>query len=114
MDASVVGPFVLGLGLGIAITLLGVVLVAASGPWRRATFSGVPIPLLAIVGMRLRGTPPDVIVDAGVSLAKRGHPASWDVIEAVFLARGTRRTDGFELATLVESEREAGLGTGDD
>jgi uncharacterized protein YqfA (UPF0365 family) len=108
MDMSVVVPFLLGLGLGVAITLLALIAIVASRSWRRATFSGVPVPLLGIVGMRLRGTPPDIIVDAGVALAKRGAPVSWDSIEAVFLARGTSRTSGSELAALVENEQDLG------
>jgi uncharacterized protein YqfA (UPF0365 family) len=76
----------------------------ASGSWRRAKFAGVSIPLLGIVGMRLRGTPPDLIVDATVAVAKRGLTIQWMQVEAAYLAHGTARMDSLELAAVVERE----------
>lgn len=117
MSEAVVGAFALGFGVGLIVTGVGVAWLVASGSWRKAKFSGISIPLAGIVGMRLRGTPPDLIVDAAVAVEKRGFAAPWMQVEAVYLAQGNARMDSHELAALVEKALEpaavgSGAGTG--
>lgn len=98
--------FFLGFVLGF-LTSLGLVLfLLLNRSWRHATFSGAPIPLVAILGMRLRGTPVPLLVDAHVSLTKRGHPSDWPGLEAFFLANRSRVRSAADLVGLVEAEAQ--------
>lgn len=56
--------------------------------WVRALMSGARVPILALVGMKLRRVPPSLIVDARIRLTKAGLALSTDLIEAHYLAGG--------------------------
>ncbi|HWO87770.1 MAG TPA: flotillin-like FloA family protein [Gemmatimonadales bacterium] len=93
-------------GLGLTVGAIGACLLflwlLANRNWRYSVLSGARIPWSAIVGMRLRGTPPDVIVDSYVALVKRGWSVDWQMVEAVYLAgRGTDE-ERIPLATRVQ------------
>src|SRR5690554_6938869 len=92
-DWLFVGVAVGAVGVGAAIFLFFL-----SRSWRYATFSGVPIGMPAVIGMRLRGTPVPLIVEAGVMLAKRDRAVVWGMIEAVYLAQGRPGLTAHELA----------------
>lgn len=104
MSSSVIGAFLGGVAVGFVVGLAAVAWLVANASWRRANLAGVRVPLLGIVGMRLRGTPPDLIVDATVALHKRGHTTPWTRVEAAFLAHGDRRIDYLDLLAVVERE----------
>ncbi len=91
-----------GFVIGAVATLALVLWVVVNRSWRHATFSGAPIPWLAIAGMRLRGTPTALIVDAYVTLVKRGRSVTWDQVEAAYLAQGDRRVNIQHLVGVVE------------
>jgi uncharacterized protein YqfA (UPF0365 family) len=101
------GQFLLGLALGAAAMLALVVWLLVNRSWRHAVFSGAPIPWRAILGMRLRGTPPRMIVDAYVILVKRGKTVDWRMVEAAYLAHGGARRDVAELVAVVERRPQA-------
>ena len=96
------GQFLLGLVVGAGALLALVVWLALNRSWRHAVFAGAPIPWPAIIGMRLRGTPPGLIVDAYVALVKRGKSLDWSLVEAAYLANRGRRLDVPQLVALVE------------
>ena len=102
--------FWLGLVIGAAVTLTSVILLLVSRAWRHAFFSGAPIPLSTIVGMRLRGTPPSLIIDAYVALVKRGRTVDCSMIEATYLSEAGVLTKAHELADLVEKRLPPGAG----
>ena len=56
--------------------------------WIAAMFSGVPISIFSLVGMRLRRVPPTDIVDAMIQARKAGIDIRTDVLEAHYLAGG--------------------------
>ena len=56
--------------------------------WVRALMSGARVPILALVGMKLRRVPPSLIVDARIRLTKAGLSLSTDLLEAHYLAGG--------------------------
>lgn len=58
------------------------------GLWITAIFSGVPIGIGALVGMRLRKVPPAVIVNAMISATKAGLNMNRNALEAHYLAGG--------------------------
>jgi uncharacterized protein YqfA (UPF0365 family) len=98
----VVFGFVLLLGLVLMLTMVR--------PWMRGFVSGAPVSLVQILGMRLRGVPPLLIVDALATLVHRGHPFNSRLsaqAESLFLAqRGLIRSPE-HLADLVEKQLKA-------
>ncbi|MCF7838861.1 MAG: flotillin-like protein FloA [Candidatus Marinimicrobia bacterium] len=56
--------------------------------WVRALMSEAPVSLFSLVGMKLRGVNPTLIVDARIRAVKAGIPLGTDVLEAHFLAGG--------------------------
>ena len=56
--------------------------------WIAAMFSGVPVSIWSLVGMRLRRVPPAEIVDALIQVRKAGIDVRADTLEAHYLAGG--------------------------
>ncbi len=56
--------------------------------WIRALFSGAPVSLFSLVGMRLRKVSPLVIVDARIMAVKAGLDVSTNDLETHYLAGG--------------------------
>ena len=94
--------FVVGMAAG-AVGMFGFTLwIVTIRGWRHATFSGAPLPLPMILGMRLRGSPVDLIVDTHVALRKRGHDIEVQLVEKTYLANRSERMDVMTLVSLVE------------
>ena len=96
--------FLIGLAIGAAGTLVLITWLVINRSWRHARFAGARIPWPVILGMRLRGTPATLIVDAYVSLIKRGRTVAVGLVEAVYLAHHERRLDSGALVALVEHQ----------
>jgi uncharacterized protein YqfA (UPF0365 family) len=79
----VLGAFVLVLGLVLAIAFF-----AYGSLYVRALLSDCRVPLLTIVGMRLRGVNPSTIVDARINCVKAGLDIPINQLETHYLARG--------------------------
>ncbi len=94
--------FTAGIIVGAAITVALTLFVLASRSWRHATFSAVRVPWPAVIGMRLRGTPATLVVDALVALHKRGYPTELHLVETVFLANRSPELSVTDLADLVQ------------
>jgi uncharacterized protein YqfA (UPF0365 family) len=73
-------------------------------PWIRAYFASCPVSLFAVLGMRLRGTPPHLLVDALITLKMRGHEVGMEQIETCYLANRAMIHDFNTLVELVEKE----------
>ena len=56
--------------------------------WIRALMSGARVSIFNLVGMKLRGVNPTLIVDARIRAVKAGLPLTSDQLEAHFLAGG--------------------------
>ena len=56
--------------------------------WIRALMSGARVSIFNLVGMKLRGVPPTLIVDARIRAVKAGLPLTSDQLEAHYLAGG--------------------------
>ena len=56
--------------------------------WVRALVSRAPVSLINLIGMKLRGTPPTLIVDARIRAVKAGLNIDTDALEPHFLAGG--------------------------
>jgi uncharacterized protein YqfA (UPF0365 family) len=65
-----------------ALTIL--VFVLAFAPWLRAYLSGVPIPLLEILSMRVRRADVDAVVRAVILARQAGIPVSCREVESAY------------------------------
>jgi hypothetical protein len=54
--------------------------------------------------MRLRGTPPSLIIDAYIALQKRGRSVGTAIVETVYLANPSSAMTPGDLVELVELE----------
>jgi len=101
----------IGAVLVLFVLLIMVAIFASSlGPWMRGFFSGVPVSIIQILGMRLRGVPPRLIVDALVTLVHRGHPYDRTLsrhAESLYLAQRGLIQSPEHLADLVEKRLKA-------
>jgi len=70
--------------------------------WVRALTSGVPVNALRILGMRLRGNPARLLIDAHVLLSKEGIQTSLDETEHIFMQNRRRVHHPEELVRLVK------------
>ena len=111
MDQLDVGEaFLLGALTGGAGVLLLGALLALGRPWAMAFFAGRPVSLVQTLGMRLRGTPPRIVISTYVALAKAGDDVPLEEIEAIYLATpGAIHTTG-DLIARVQSLTKAPVG----
>ena len=80
-----------GLIILLVLAVIAVCLIIYMIPvrhWIAAMFSGVPVSIWALVGMRLRRVPPAEIVDALIQVRKAGIDVRADTLEAHYLAGG--------------------------
>lgn len=69
-----------------------------------AMSSGVPIGVAHLVGMRIRGTPPELIVAALVIDQKRGGTHSLISLETAYLAYPDPRRTAADLLEIADRE----------
>jgi uncharacterized membrane protein YgcG len=82
-----------------AVAALALMLIQ---PWLRGMLSGAPVMALQILGMRLRGTPANLLVDAFVQLRARGRDVEMAEVERQYLAQRQRVREAIHLVDLVE------------
>ncbi len=71
-------------------------------PWLKAVLNGAPVTAVHIVGMRLRSSPVDLLVDTYVKLRAQGyHGIDLSAVEQCYLAEGRAMMDAEELIRLV-------------
>ena len=94
-------------------------------PKIRGLLTRVPLSTGELIGMRLRGTPVNLVIDAAISLRMQGHPFRSDtiaLIEQVYLEDKRRHSDsrsladavadGADLATTVAATLETAISDG--
>ena len=94
---------VLGFFTGIGIGLAFLILILFLKLWLRARVNGVPVSMMQIIGMRLRGNPPKFLVDAYVRMIQSGEKISITEVELAFMANKNKSMD---INTLVQLVRE--------
>jgi uncharacterized protein YqfA (UPF0365 family) len=102
--------FLGGLITGPILTATLVIALVVARGWRHAVFSDVSVGWPAIIGMRLRGTPPALIIDAFVALRKRDREVPLTMVEVAYLAHRRAGLQPVELAALVERDFGASAG----
>ncbi len=113
MNQQSPGPIVVLLFL---VFFLIIMLVAALSlaiifrPWLRAFLSGAPISVFQLLGMRLRGVPASLVVDAVITLVHRGHSEISRLCaqaESTYLAQRGLIQSPEQLADMVEKQLKA-------
>jgi uncharacterized protein YqfA (UPF0365 family) len=93
---------VAGLGL-----LAGMVFIGK--PWLRAFLHGTPVSLIHLLGMRLRGNPSAILVDAYIKLNRAGDEVTLVELERAYVESRSRIETCEELLEVFESRsRNAG------
>ena len=73
--------FVLGFALLIAFAMAAFLL----RPWLRAVLNNTPVSVAHIIGMRLRGNPPILLIDAMIALTRGGVSTTIAEVEGVYV-----------------------------
>ncbi|MEY4176987.1 MAG: hypothetical protein RLY70_561 [Planctomycetota bacterium] len=74
-----------------------------SKPWLRAFLHGLPVSLFQILGMRLRGNPPSVMIDAYIQLRRAGEEVTLTELEHTYIDSRSRIFTGAELVNVFEA-----------
>ena len=98
--------FKIGMAVGVATVLLLQFVLLVFKPWIRAILSGAGVPLACVLGMRLRGNQPMLLVDAYIILRKRDIDVSMSMVEVVYITNRTRASTPEALAQLVQEKRQ--------
>jgi hypothetical protein len=91
----------------VATLALALLLVSAFSPWIRAFTAGAPVSVIEILGMRLRGNSPSLLVDAHLALRHSGIRTSIRDVESTYIAHKREIRDSHGLVKLVR-DRVAG------
>lgn len=83
----------------VAIVWMTIVLVL---PWTRSFLFGLPVSFLSLLGMRLRGTPPMMIIDAYVVLRHSGVNVTPRDVELVYTANRDDITTSSDLIQIAK------------
>jgi uncharacterized protein YqfA (UPF0365 family) len=95
--------FIAGLVVGAVLAAFALLFLRILTVWLQAITSGVALPLGYLMGMRFRGSPAKLVVEAQIALAKRGRPTTIDLVEAVYLGNRSRVRNEQDLVALVEA-----------
>jgi uncharacterized protein YqfA (UPF0365 family) len=88
---------------------VGWALFRLAGPWVTARANGVPLSLLELFGMRMRGSDVDLIVATAVTLTKLGEPVVLSEIEVAYLSAPNHSRNLTELMRSVRPQLVARL-----
>ncbi|QDV48831.1 hypothetical protein [Gimesia fumaroli] len=101
MNQSFVLGFVAGVVMMICLSFLFRLLL----PWRRALLCNSHVSILQIIAIRLRGHPPDLLIDALVKLRMNDKTEiSIQQIERCYIKNRQANMDADTLVALVEQE----------
>jgi uncharacterized protein YqfA (UPF0365 family) len=94
--------------LGFATCLLTLVPLAILwwivGSWMRVFLTGGRASIFSIVGMRLRGSPVPLILDAYLALVQKGQHATLAQVESTYIANRSRVFTAADLLGLMPAD----------
>lgn len=100
IEAGIVIVALVVLILLISVVLLGI--VVSVRPWLRARLGGgTDVQVAYVIGMRLRGNPPMLLVDAYLKLLHSGKQTTIQMVESCYIANKGRVLDVDTLVMLV-------------
>jgi hypothetical protein len=78
-----------------------------AGPWLRVFLSGGRASLIGIIGMRLRGSPVRLVLDAYLALVQQGKQVTLAEVESAYIANRARIFTPADLLGFFPREAEA-------
>jgi hypothetical protein len=94
--------------LGFATALLTLVPLAVVwwviGPWMRVFLTGGRASIVGIIGMRLRGSPVPLILDAYLALVQKGQRVTLAQVESAYIANRGRIFTAADLLGLLPAD----------
>ena len=94
--------------LTVALLLTSVIFILLFRPWLRAFMHGTPVALVQIVGMRLRGNPTRLLIDAYITLKRAGFPITIAEVENAYIDYKSRIFGSDDLVELIEQDANNG------
>ena len=91
--------------LALVILLVAIVFILFLRIWIKAMMSAVPIPIFRIIGIKLRGNPANLLVDAHILLAKQKVATSLDETEFTYMENRNRIHSAEDLVRLVREKK---------
>ncbi len=70
-------------------------------PWIKAILTSCPVGLMNIIGIRLRGNPVNLLIDAYIILRKSGHDTAMGVVECIYINNRLKIKTPEDLAELT-------------
>lgn len=98
--------FALGAFAGIGLMLMLQIIFNLLRPWVYAITCDAPVSLLHMLGMKLRNSPPRLLIDAYVILKKIPVEVSIDCVEVVYIQNKRSADNAEKLARLVQEQLE--------
>ena len=89
------------------VLVVAFVFVPVLRPWLRALFHGAPVSILHIVGMRLRGNPPRLLIDAYIALRRADLEVTIGDVENAYIDGRNRILTSDDLVELVKKGAKA-------
>lgn len=96
--------YLAGFVSGVVSLLVLQVLLLCIHPWLRAFTSGGRVSLSSILGMRLRGNPATLIIDAYVSLLHAGKTVTLSQVESLYITERSYVRHSGDLVRLVKEQ----------
>ena len=96
----------MGIIIGVGFMLILHFIILLLRPWRHAHFSNAPVPLPQIIGMRLRGNPPLLLIEAYIILKKADVNVQIGYVEVVYIENKNGINTPEKLAELVNKYLE--------
>lgn len=92
--------------IGLAVLVTGVfafVILVLVRPWIKGFMSGCPVSLFDLLGMRLRGNNPNLLIEAYVMLRMRNIPVNIQDVEREYAANKHQINSSAELAKRIQN-----------
>ena len=105
MDTAIILLVSLAMLAFFVVAVFAVVLVLR--PWLRAFLHGAPVSVIQIVGMRLRGNPPEILIDAFIALRRAGLVVTIADVENAYFDGKNRVSNSNDLVEIVKKRTNA-------
>jgi uncharacterized protein YqfA (UPF0365 family) len=96
--------FALGFATAVATLVPLAIMWWIAGPWMRVLLTGGRASIFSIIGMRLRGSPVPLILDAYLALVQKGKSVTLAQVESAYIANRGRIFTAADLLGLMPAE----------
>lgn len=97
--------FLAGSAAGVGLCAFALLAFWVVSPWVRALLSGGAVPIFGVLGMRLRGSPVNLLIDAHLSLLHGGAKVGIADVESKYLAHRAQIVTSQDLVDLILADR---------